>query len=69
MTIYLFHPRDPWSVAMKVNWPMVRKVTMVVRFFKARPIGPGGLLLVSIPQPICCPSFSLLGGVERKVNN
>ncbi len=31
---YLFHPRDPWSVAMKVNWPGVIKVTMVVSFFK-----------------------------------
>jgi hypothetical protein len=28
-------------------------------------IGPGGLLLV-VPQPICCPSFSFMGGVAKE---
>jgi len=27
-------PPSPWSVAMKVNWPVVRKVTMVIRICK-----------------------------------
>jgi hypothetical protein len=41
VTNYLFHPRDLGSVAMKVNWPVVRKVTMVVRFFKVNSVFSG----------------------------
>jgi hypothetical protein len=28
-------------------------------------VGPGGLLFV-VPQPICCPSFSFMGGVAKE---
>ncbi len=28
-------------------------------------IGPGGLLLV-VPRPICCPSFSFIGGIAKE---
>jgi hypothetical protein len=34
-------PPDPWFVAMKVNWAMVKKVTMVVRFCKSYPVFSG----------------------------
>ncbi len=51
----------------RLRWPTMRGT---VSQEEARLIGPGGLLLV-IPQPIWgCPSFSFMGGVEKKkVNN
>jgi hypothetical protein len=42
-----------WLLLSIFDWPIIM-------------IGPHGWFAISSPSPICCPSFSFMGGVAKK---